>query len=230
MEAMSQPRADSTENTEPIKTVVACHYPLLREGISKILADEGNINIVSEVSNLIDLIQSCEEHNFDILLLDVDLRGINLARIMTLIKNNKTAKVILIIDNDYNENLLINAIRSGVRGYLVKDTDSKHLIKSVAAVHSGELWVERKLMGKVLDGSAYPAKTIRGKGEIYDLTETEIKIIKLVLNGYTNKNVADELYISEKTVKFHLYKVYKKLKVKNRSELILFGFRHGLVS
>lgn len=230
MEAMSQPRADSTENTEPIKTVVACHYPLLREGISKLLADEGNIDVVSEVSNLIDLIQSCEERNFDILLLDVDLRGLNLARIMTLIKNNKTAKVILIIDNDYNENLLINAIRSGVRGYLVKDTDSKHLIKSVAAVHSGELWVERKLMGKVLDGSAYPAKTIRGKGEIYDLTETEIKIIKLVLNGYTNKNVADELYISEKTVKFHLYKVFKKLRVKNRSELILFGFRHGLVS
>lgn len=227
---MSQPRADSTENTEPIKTVVACHYPLLREGISKLLADEGNIDVVSEVSNLIDLIQSCEERNFDILLLDVDLRGLNLARIMTLIKNNKTAKVILIIDNDYNENLLINAIRSGVRGYLVKDTDSKHLIKSVAAVHSGELWVERKLMGKVLDGSAYPAKTIRGKGEIYDLTETEIKIIKLVLNGYTNKNVADELYISEKTVKFHLYKVFKKLRVKNRSELILFGFRHGLVS
>jgi two-component system, NarL family, response regulator DegU len=230
MEAMSQPRADSTEVTEPIKTVVACHYPLLREGISKILADEGNISVVSEVSNLIDLIQSCEEHNFDILLLDVDLRGLNLARIMTLIKKNKAAKVILIIDNDYNENLLINAIRSGVRGYLVKDTDSKHLIKSVAAVHSGELWVERKLMGKVLDGSAYPAKSIRGKGEIYDLTETEIKIIKLVLNGYTNKEVADELYISEKTVKFHLYKVFKKLKVKNRSELILFGFRHGLVS
>jgi two-component system NarL family response regulator len=227
---MSQPKAASTNNTEPVKTIVACHFPLLREGISKILEDDPGIDVVAKVSNLIDLIQSCEEHAFDILLLDVDLRGLNLARILSLLKKNKVAKLILIIDNDYNENLLINAIRSGVRGYLVKDTDSKHLIKSIAAVHSGELWVERKLMGKVLDGSAYPAKTVRGKGEIYDLTETEIKIIKLVLNGYTNKDVADELYISEKTVKFHLYKVFKKLKVKNRSELILFGFRHGLVS
>ncbi len=227
---MSQPEAAPTNNTKPIRTVVACHFPLLREGISKILEDDKNIDVVSRVSNLIDLIQSCEEHEFDILLLDVDLRGINLARILSLTKKNRAAKVILIIDNDYNENLLINAIRSGVRGYLVKDTDSKHLIKSVVAVHSGELWVERKLMGKVLDGSAYPSKTVRGKGEIYDLTETEIKIIKLVLTGYTNKGVADELYISEKTVKFHLYKVFKKLKVKNRSELILFGFRHGLVS
>ena len=227
---MSQLRQASTNGAEPIKTIVACHFPLLREGISKILEDDESIDVVAKVSNLIDLIQCCEEREFDILLLDVDLRGLNLSRIMNLIKKNKVSKVILIIDNDYNENLLINAIRSGVRGYLLKDTDSAHLVKSVTAVHSGELWVERKLMGKVLDGSAYPAKTVRGKGEIYDLTETEIKIIKLVLNGYTNKDVADELYISEKTVKFHLYKVFKKLKVKNRSELILFGFRHGLVN
>jgi DNA-binding NarL/FixJ family response regulator len=213
---------EKNSNGELIKTVVACHFPLLREGISKILEDGGEIGVVAKVSNLIDLIQSCEEFEFDILLLDVELRGLNLTRILNLMKKNKGAKVILIIDNDYNENLLINAIRSGVRGYLVKDTDSKHLVKSVNAVYNGELWVERKLMGKVLD--------VRSKGEIYDLTETEIKIIKLVLNGYTNKDVADELYISEKTVKFHLYKVFKKLKVKNRSELILFGFRHGLVN
>ena len=228
---MSQQREASVDSSESIRTVVACHFPLLREGISKILEEEGTIEVVSKVSNLIDLIQSCEESEFDILLLDVEIRGLNLPRILGLMKKSREAKVILIIDNDYNENLLINAIRSGVRGYLVKDTDSKHLVKSVNAVFNGELWVERKLMGKVLDGTTYSTKgTVKGRGEIYDLTETEIKIVKLVLNGYTNKDVANELYISDKTVKFHLYKVFKKLKVKNRSELILFGFRHGLVS
>lgn len=227
---MPQPKEVLDHNPELIRTVVACHFPLLREGISKILEEDDTIEVVSRVSNLIDLIQSCEENKFDILLLDVEIRGLNLTRILGLMRKNKEAKLILIIDNDYNENLLINAIRSGVRGYLVKDTDSTHLIKSVNAVYNGELWVERKLMGKVLDGSTYPTKGTKVKGEIYDLTETEIKIIKLVLNGYTNKDVANELYISEKTVKFHLYKVFKKLKVKNRSELILFGFRHGLVS
>lgn len=227
---MSQQKAASNNNAESIKTAVACNFPLLREGISKILEEDQSIDVVSRVSNLIDLIQSCEESVFDILLLDVEIKGLNLNRILGLMKKNREAKVILIIDSTYNENLLINAIRSGVRGYIVKDTDSKHLIKSVNAVYNGELWVERKLMGKVLDGTTYSTKGIKGKGEIYDLTETEIKIVKLVLNGYTNKDVANELYISEKTVKFHLYKVFKKLKVKNRSELILFGFRHGLVS
>lgn len=227
---MTSTKAAKKTRTESIRTIVACRYPLVRDGISKILEDEKSLDVVSKVSNLIDLIGACEEYEFDILLLDVELKGLNLTKILGLIKKNERAKLILILDNDYNENLLINAIRSGVRGYLLKDTDSNHLIKSVSAVYNGELWVERKMMGKVIDGTAYPKKAEKDKGQIYSLTETEIKIIKLVLNGYTNKSIADELYISEKTVKFHLYKVFKKLSVKNRSELILFGFRHGFIT
>jgi DNA-binding NarL/FixJ family response regulator len=227
---MVSPKSVNKNKADSIRTIVACRYPLVMDGVSKILEDDKSIEVVSRVSNLIDLIAACEETEFDILLLDVDLRGLNLTKILGLIKKNKGAKLILIIDHDYNENLLINAIRSGVRGYLLKDTDSNQLIKSVNTVYNGELWVERKLMGKVIDGNVYPQKAEKGKGQIYDLTETEIKIIKLVLNGYTNKTIADELYISEKTVKFHLYKTFKKLNVKSRSELILFGFREGFVT
>ncbi len=230
---MSNKTSTAKKKQEEIKIIVACKYPLLREGISKILEDDSDISVVARISNLIDLIEACEEQEFDVILLDVDLRGLNLTKILSFIKKIKGAKIILIVDNDYNENLLINAIRSGVRGYLLKDTDSQHLVKSVKAVSSGELWVERKIMGKVVDGNNYSSKGEGKNGskqQIYELTETEIKIIKLVLNGCTNKDIANELYISEKTVKFHLYKVFKKLSVKNRSELILFGFRHGFIS
>ena len=220
----------SNKKSQVIKTIVACRYPLVKEGLSKILEEDKAIKVVSGVSNLIDLIESCKQFDFDILLLGVELKGLNLTKILGLVKKNKSAKVILLIDRDYSENLLINAIRSGVRGYVLKDVDSSHLIKSVKAVFDGELWAERKLMGKVVDGSSYPTKKLEVKGQIYDLTETEIKIIKLVLTGMTNREIADELYISEKTVKFHLYKIFKKLTVKNRAGLILFGFRNGFVT
>ena len=220
----------SNRKSQVIKTIVACRYPLVQEGLSKILEEDKAIKVVSGVSNLIDLIESCKQFAFDILLLGVELKGLNLTKILGLVKKNKSAKVILLIDRDYSENLLINAIRSGVRGYVLKDVDSSHLIKSVKAVFDGELWAERKLMGKVVDGSSYPTKKLEVKGQIYDLTETEIKIIKLVLTGMTNREVADELYISEKTVKFHLYKIFKKLTIKNRAGLILFGFRNGFVT
>jgi DNA-binding NarL/FixJ family response regulator len=220
----------SKNKPQTVKTIVACRYPLVQEGLSKILEEDKAIKVVSGVSNLIDLIESCKQFDFDILLLGVELKGLNLTKILGLVKKNKSAKVILLIDRDYSENLLINAIRSGVRGYVLKDVDSSHLIKSVKAVFDGELWAERKLMGKVVDGSSYPTKKLEVKGQIYDLTETEIKIIKLVLTGMTNREIADELYISEKTVKFHLYKIFKKLTVKNRAGLILFGFRNGFVT
>ena len=227
---MAQGKVISKKRAEVVKTIVACRYPLVQEGLSKILEEDKAIKVVSGVSNLIDLIESCKQFDFDILLLEVELKGLNLTKILGLVKKNKSAKVILLIDRDYSENLLINAIRSGVRGYVLKDVDSSHLIKSVKAVFDGELWAERKLMGKVVDGSSYPTKKLEVKGQIYDLTETEIKIIKLVLTGMTNREIADELYISEKTVKFHLYKIFKKLTVKNRAGLILFGFRNGFVT
>ena len=227
---MAQGKVVSKKRAEVVKTIVACRYPLVQEGLSKILEEDKAIKVVSGVSNLIDLIESCKQFAFDILLLGVELKGLNLTKILGLVKKNKSAKVILLIDRDYSENLLINAIRSGVRGYVLKDVDSSHLIKSVKAVFDGELWAERKLMGKVVDGSSYPTKKLEVKGQIYDLTETEIKIIKLVLTGMTNREIADELYISEKTVKFHLYKIFKKLTVKNRAGLILFGFRNGFVT
>lgn len=215
-----------------IKVIVACHYPLLREGISNILTDDKNINVVSKVSNLLDLVQSCEEFELDVLLLDVDLQGLNLTKILQLLKKNKGAKVILITNGNYNENTLINAIRSGVRGYLLKNADSNRLIKAIKAVDDGELWVERKMMVKVLDSFSSPRKNRRKRegDPVYDLTETEAKIVKLVLTGLSNKDIARNLYLSEKTVKFHLYKIFKKLSVKNRSELILYGFRNGLAS
>jgi len=220
----------SKKNSPTIKTLIACSHSLYGEGVSKILSEDKKVDVVSVASTLIDLIESSKQKNFDILILDVDLKGLNLNKILALVKKNKNAKVILLIDNSYSENLLINGIRSGIRGYVQKNVDASELIQSVKAVNDGELWAERKLMGKVVDGSVYPTKEVNLKGQIYDLTETEIKIIKLVLTGMTNKEIADELYISEKTVKFHLYKVFKKLKVKNRSELMLFGFRNGLIS
>ena len=227
---MAEGKVISKNKPQTVKTIVACRYPLVQEGLSKILEEDKAIKVVSGVSNLIDLVESSKQFDFDILILDVELKGLNLTKIVGLVKKNKSAKVILLIDRDYSENLLINAIRSGVRGYVLKDVDSSHLIKSVKAVFDGELWAERKLMGKVVDGSSYPTKKLEVKGQIYDLTETEIKIIKLVLTGMTNREVADELYISEKTVKFHLYKIFKKLTVKNRAGLILFGFRNGFVT
>ncbi len=218
------------KNDGTLSIVLACYYPLLVEGVCKILESDKGIHVVSKISNVLDLVQACEGLNFDILLLDVDLQGLNLSKVLQLLKKNKAAKVILIISDDYNENMLINAIRSGVRGYLLKSADSSRLVKAIKAVNDGELWVERKMMIKVIEAFSTPRSGAKDGRSIYDLTETEARVVKLVLSGGSNKDIAKNLFLSEKTVKFHLYKIFKKLSVKYRSELIPYGFRHGFTS
>ena len=128
---MAENKRPSKQELKPINIIVACCYPLYGEGISKLLLEDKKIDVVSVVSTLIDLIESSKQHKFDILLLDVEVKGLNLNKILALVKKNKSAKVILLIDSNYSENLLINGIRSGIMGYVHKDIESSELIKSI---------------------------------------------------------------------------------------------------
>jgi DNA-binding NarL/FixJ family response regulator len=216
---------NAEKNTTSIRVTVACNYSLLREGMSKILEQDKHIEIVAKASNLPNLVQSCKDLKFDILLLDVDLSGLNLDKLLDLLKKNKETKVILIIADNYDEDMLLSALRHGARGYLSQNMDSNQLTKAIKIVNNGELWVERKMIAKVLESfSASP----KGRGKsLYSLTEAETKIVKLVFSGLNNKDIARDILLSEKTVKFHLYKIYRKLSVKSRSQLILYGLKKG---
>ena len=219
--------------TDSIRITIACKYPFLRDGLGKILEQDKRLEIMAKASNLLDLIESYKEFRSDILLLDVDLLGLNLKKILDLLKRNKSTKVILILPDDYDEHSLLTAIRCGVRGYFSQNTDSNQLTKAIQMVSDGELWVERKMMVKVLESFSTLAEGKKSKGganTIHNLTETETKIAKLVFTGLGNKDIAKDIYLSEKTVKFHLYKIFKKLSVKNRSQLILYGLHKGLIN
>ncbi len=213
------------KNGTPIRVTVACNYSLLREGLSKILEEDEHIEIVAKASNLPDLVKSWKDLKFDILLVDLDLMGLNLVKLLDLLKKNKDTKVILIVADNYDEDMLLSAIRHGVRGYISQNIDSNQLTKAIKVVSNGELWVERKVIAKVLESFSTSPK---GKGKsLYSLTEAETKIVKLVFSGLNNKDIARDIFLSEKTVKFHLYKIYRKLSVKSRSQLILYGLKKG---
>jgi len=94
---MAQGKVVSKKRAEVVKTIVACRYPLVQEGLSKILEEDKAIEVVSGVSNLIDLIGSCKQFDFDILLLGVELKGLNLTKILGLVKKNKSATIVITV-------------------------------------------------------------------------------------------------------------------------------------
>jgi DNA-binding NarL/FixJ family response regulator len=215
-----------------INIILASNNRLFRDGIAKILKEVKNIEIVSETSNALEVIRICQEYSFDILLISVNLEGLNLKRILKFVKKKNSGKVLLLIDRQYDEDELVDAITLGLRGYLLMDSNSKQLKKAVDAVNEGQLWIERKIAGKVFDAflNRHDNRRRSGKNTLYDLTDTELGVVKMVVSGHSNKMIASHMYISEKTVKFHLYKVFKKLSLKSRSQLILHCFRSGMLN
>jgi len=215
-----------------IRVVLGCNFSILSEGITKLLEQDREIEIIAIVNNLLDLIEVYKNGSADIFLIDFELPGFELYRVSTLIKRNKDVKFLMILNKDYEEDILVEIISAGASGYILRQSDSEHLKKAIKAVYNNELWVERKILTRVVKEAISKGKENLKDidNKFIELTETESKIVKLVLQGFSNRNIADHLFLSEKTVKFHLYKIFKKLSVKSRSELILFCFKNRLIS
>ena len=221
----------SIEENKKIKVFLAINYKLVLESIKEILHDELDFEIVGLTNNVLDLINDIEALEIDVLVVDHDLENLDMKKISELNKNNSNANLILLIDHKIEQEKLVEYIKLGVKGYYYKENQLEQFLKSLRVISEGEMWVERKLLPQIIDDSNKPAKDRDGEDlPLYNLTPAEFRILKLVLKGLSNQKIAEALSISDKTVKFHLYKIFKKLSVKTRSQLIIFGYKNGLVS
>ena len=217
---------NNMKNTQKTLVSLALRYNLMLDALSELISKENDLEVVNQSNNLIELIDSLSKAKFDILVLDSNISGLDVNKIAEINSNNNNANILLLVDNDVNDNYLVNYVKAGIKGYFFKEHELTQLIKSIRVIKDGELWVERRLLPKIIDDDELGVEN-RNDSPVYKLTQAELRIFKLVLAGYTNKQIAEEVFISEKTVKFHLYKVFRKLSVKSRSELIIFGFKNG---
>ncbi|NIT13324.1 MAG: response regulator [Candidatus Dadabacteria bacterium] len=223
--ASAQPDANN------IQILLGCSSSILGEGIKKLIEEEADLKVVQKITSLLDVFEHYKNSSVDIFVVEFELPGFEVSKIKNLINKNSSIKILVLLNKDYEDEILVKIIRAGASGYVLKGSDSTHLRKAVRGVCNNELWVERRILSRVVKDliNENKADTEKIDNTIVELTEAESKIVKLVLQGLSNKKIADHLYLSEKTVKFHLYKTFKKLKVKNRSELILYCFKNKLI-
>ncbi|MER3445409.1 MAG: hypothetical protein C4291_00605 [Candidatus Dadabacteria bacterium] len=137
--------------TEKIKLIVACEYALYIDAISRVLASEGDIEIVAEASKAAEVKRAVRETKADLLLLDVDMAKLNALEVLSLVrKKNPGLGVLLFIMRDYDEEKVKGAICAGALGYILKNANAEELIKSIRALVQGEVWIPRKMMAKVI--------------------------------------------------------------------------------
>jgi DNA-binding NarL/FixJ family response regulator len=163
----------------------------------------------------------------DIVLHDINEPEIETVQILSGIKSKGCKS--LVITSNTDDQAIVTAIKAGARGYLSPYTTIGELTKAIRAVHEGEMWIERKIVAKIIEqgaiGDAFIKKTEKPSSE--QLSPREQDVLALLTEGHTNKEIANKLFISEKTVKSHMNNIFKKFDVSGRIKAIVYAIKHG---
>jgi DNA-binding NarL/FixJ family response regulator len=211
----------------PISLVLADDHPLLLDGLENLFRLEKDIQVLACCGDGVETLRAVREHQPDMLILDIRMPRMNGLAVLRAMKkeNLRTRVVILTVALDEDE--VLEAIRLGVRGVVLKEMAPQLIVQCVRKVHAGGEWLERSSVGRALE------KMLRreaGAQQIAGLlTPREMEIVRLVACGLRNKEIAAKLTVSEGTVKLHLHNIYEKLHVDGRLALTLYAQDKGLV-
>jgi DNA-binding NarL/FixJ family response regulator len=203
-----------------IRLVVAVSFCLFCEGIYKILEPEKDIKIISEASTHIGIIPLVEQKKPDVLFIDTAIPNLDIVKILGLIREKKGAETkVLLLLHTPDEEVIINSLSLGVRGCLTDTSSSEEFIQAIRAISKGEIWADIKIITKVLTRLLPPRER---KSDIKpNLTKREEEVVRLVVQGLSNEQISNRLFISEKTVKNHLGNIFNKLGISSRLNLAI---------
>jgi Response regulator containing a CheY-like receiver domain and an HTH DNA-binding domain len=208
-----------------IRIVIADDHPLLREGLRRIVEFEEGIEVIAEVGDGQGAINAMRNLIFDILLMDLNMPGVNGLDACKVIRRERPDIGIIVLTIDDSDDKVFQVLQLGVAGYLLKDVDSKTLIDSIRKVHNGEPILSPTVTGKLIGHLARP----NIPKETFGLSKREMDILVYVTRGASNREIGKALFISEKTVKNHLSSIFRKLEVEDRTQAALKAIKHNIV-
>jgi len=214
----------------PIRVLIADGHRLRREGLGLMLGDENGIEVVAEAVNGIQAIALVDDLKPDVVLLDISLPEIDGIQAVLPIRQESPHTKALVFAHDTDEGLIFKLLRAGAKGYISDDSAVSDVPKAIRAVHRGELWAARSMVSRFVDQEAIADSSRQNTRENNQetLTSREQEVLKLLTTGITNKEIAQNLFISEKTVKCHVNNIFKKLNVTRRLQAVLYAIGKGL--
>jgi two-component system, NarL family, response regulator DegU len=217
---------------EQIKILLVDDHTLVREGFARMLELEEDFLVVGQAECAEEALAKAQELKPDIILMDIRLKGTNGIETTRMIKEKLTETEVIILSMYDEEEYVRESVKAGATGYVLKDISQEELIRNIKVVHSGGSYIQPSLARKVLQDLAATSivkTTAPVRSMIKDLSEREIEVLQHVADGKSNKEVAVELTISEKTVKAHLRSIFRKLEVGDRAQAVATAMRRGLV-
>jgi two-component system, NarL family, response regulator LiaR len=212
---------------EKIRIFIADDHEIVREGLRTLISTEPGLELVGESGDGVQAVMKVNHLKPDVILLDMMMpRMDGLEAIVEIKKNWQEAKII-ILTSFSDDDKVFSAIRSGAMGYLLKDSTAHDLLQAIRNVANGEGFLSPSIAAKLMREINQPTDLPPTKNP---LTEREIDILKLLAQGKTNDQIAEELVISERTVRTHVSNILSKLQLANRTEAALYALKEGLAS
>lgn len=209
-----------------IRVMLADDHILMREGIRQLLECDDSIEIVGEVSNGEQCVQMIRKVKPQVLLLDINMPVKNGIEVLKEIRSNKLNVKVLILTVHNEVDYLLKAMDIGVDGYILKESEFSELKKAINTVLSGETYIQPSLI-PILNNRMVSRD--KDKDKIDELTKRELEVLIEVANGKLNKEIANELKISERTVKNHISNIFKKIDVSDRTQAAVFAIKNDLI-
>ena len=222
---------ESGSSGEAIRVLIVDDHALFRRGLIQVLQFEDGIEVVGEAEDGEDAIAKAEEHAPDVLLMDVRMprvSGIEATR--RLAETMPTMKILMLTVSD-EEDDLYEAIKAGATGYLLKEISIEEVADAVRAVMQGQTLISPSMASKLIAEFANLSKVASQRSSVPAprLTDRELDVLRLVAQGLTNREVAEQLYIAENTVKNHVRNILEKLHLHSRMEAVIYAVKERLL-
>ncbi|MFB3097662.1 MAG: response regulator [Dehalococcoidia bacterium] len=211
--------------SENIRVLIADDHPLIREGLRGLLAAEPDLELVGEAADGSEAVEKTDQLRPDVIVLDLLMPVKSGIEAIIEIKEKDPVARILVLTSFADDEQLFPALRAGALGYLLKDSSPQDLLRAIRSVYRGESSLHPAIARRLVLQFSQPAVDSAPENP---LTQREVEVLKLVAEGLSNQNIADELVVSERTVGKHVGNILEKLHLANRTQAALYALREGL--
>jgi len=212
------------------KVLLVDDHTVVRQGLKALFADEPDVEIVGEAENGREAMQRIAKLHPDVVLMDISMPGLNGIEATRQIQQNHPTVKVVVLSMHANEEYVFQVLQAGASGYVLKQSDSMEVLTAIRAALSGGSFLSPPISRTVINNYVRRAEA-RGRGkDLNVLTRREREVLQLLAEGLTNREVAEHLSISVKTVETHRSKIMNKLGLKSKTELVKYALRKGWAS
>ena len=213
-----------------IRILIVDDHAILRQALHQLLELRQEVEVVGDAANGREAVAATEKLMPDVVLMDMVMPGLNGLEATRQIRKRFPKTRVLILTGYMEDEQILSALRAGAAGYVVKASDTEELLLGIQAVHRGNTYFSSAISdGDAVNQYLWQAKKEDGKAGYDLLTSREREVLQLIAEGYSNQKIAQELFISVKTVEAHKAHIMSKLHARNRTDLIRYALRKGLV-